>query len=249
MNQFLTLVVLACPMIATGVGAQESRAPPAGGEPPTLECGDLFYDDGTAEDAIFFGGGQAGEDDHFLGVRFELADFELAPGSVELTGFCVSNRFDFSAIGGPWPNEVFVYRDNEGLPDIDNPQRRATMLTGDGTGAFELDFEAPWQVDEPVFWIMVRGDPIHAGEDFNVESDQSSEPTGNSWLTDLGLGFIFQTEQNLMIRANVRHLPVAAPPRPVPTLGAGTRVLFALALLLTAFGLAQPRSAHPPMGG
>jgi len=241
--------VLACPMIATGVCAQESREAAPSGGPPALECGDLFYDDGTAEDAIFFGGGQAGEDDHFLGVRFVLDDFDMAPGSVELTGFCVSNRFDFSGIGGPWPNEVFVYRDTEGLPDIDNPQRRATMLTGDGTGAFELDFETHWRIDEPVFWIMVRGDPIHAGEDFNVETDQSSEPTGNSWLTDRGLGFIFQTEQNLMIRANVRRLPVPTPPRPVPALGVGTLMLLALALLLTAFGLAQRRSARPPMGG
>lgn len=234
MNRVLRLVVLACLVIVTGVGAQESRKVAAGGEPPAFECGDLFYDDGTAENAIFFGGGQAGEDDHFLGVRFELADFELAPGSVELTGFCVSNRFDFSAIGGPWPNEVFVYRDNEGLPDIDNPQRRATMLTGDGTGAFELGFDTPWRIDEPVFWIMVRGDPVHAGEDFNVESDQSSEPTGNSWLTDRGLDFIFQTGQNLMIRANVRQLPEAAPARPVPVTGAIGLILLGLALLLTA---------------
>ena len=249
MKRGLRRVVLACLVIATGVDAQESRKGTTGGEPPALECGDLFYDDGTAEDAIFFGGGQAGEDDHFLGVRFELADFELAPGSVELTGFCVSNRFDFSAIGGPWPNEVFVYRDSDGLPDIGNPQRRATMITGDGAGAFELDFETPWRIDEPVFWIMVRGDPIHAGEDFNVESDQSSEPTGNSWLTDLGLGFIFQTEQNLMIRANVRSLPEGAPPRPVPTLGVGALMLLGLAVMLTAFRLAQHRRARSPTRG
>ena len=247
MNRGLRPVVLACLVIATSVAAQESRKVSTRGESAALECGDLFYDDGTAEDAIFFGGGQAGEDDHFLGVRFKLDDFELSPGSVELTGFCVSNRFDFSAIGGPWPNEVFVYRDKEGLPDIDNPQRRATMLTGDGTGAFEMDFETPWRIEAPVFWIMVRGDPIHAGEDFNVESDQSSEPTGNSWLTDRGLSFIFQTGQNLMIRANVRRLPVAAPPAPVPTLGVGSLMLLGLALLLTASGLAQWRRTQPPM--
>ena len=107
MNRGLRRVVLACLLIATDVDAQESRKGSAGGEPQALECGDLFYDDVKAEKATFFCGGQAGEDDHFLGLRFELADFELASGSVELTGSCVSNRFDFSAIGGPWPNEVF----------------------------------------------------------------------------------------------------------------------------------------------
>lgn len=234
MNRVLRVALLAFPLIATGLNAQEFRKGDARGEPATLDCGDLFYDDGTPEDAIFFGGGQAGENDHFLGVRFELADFDLAPGTVELTGFCVSNQFDFSAAGGPWPNEVFVYRDNDGLPDIDDPQRRSTMLTGDGTGAFELDFDTTWRIDDPVFWIMVRGDPINAGEDFNVESDQSSESTGNSWLTDRGLDFIIQTQQNLMIRANVRRLPIASPPRPVPALGAGTLLLFAVAMLLAA---------------
>jgi len=242
MNLISGPVVLAGLLGAAVAGAQQARAPEVSGEPPTLDCGDLFYDDGTAEDAIFFGGGQAGETDHFLGVRFELADFGLAPNTVELTGFCVSNRFDFSAIGGPWPNEVFVYRDNDGLPDIDNPQRRGTMITGDGTGAFELDFESPWRIDAPVFWILVRGDPIHAGEDFNVESDQSSEPTGNSWLTDLGLGFIFQTEQNFMIRANVRSLPVPPPAEPVPALGAGALALLGVMTLLVALALSRART-------
>ena len=175
---------------------------PRGDNP--LACGDLFYDDGVAEDAIFFGGGDAGRPNHFLGVRFELADFNIPPGAAELTGFCVSNRFDFTGQGGPWPNEVFVYRDLDGLPDIDNPQRRATMITGDGTGFFETDFDQPWLLDEPVFWLLVRGDPVNDGEDFNVESDQSSEPTGNSWLTDRGLPFILQTGQNLMLRANIQ---------------------------------------------
>lgn len=205
------------------------------GEPPAFDCGDLFYDDGTAENAIFFGGGQAGEDDHFLGVRFELADFGLVPNQVELTGFCVSNQIDLTVVGGPWPNQVFVYRDNEGLPDIDSPQREATMLTGDGQGAFVFEFEQPWRIDEPVFWIMVRGDPVNAGEDFNVETDLSSEPSGKSWLTDRGLDFIFQTEQNLMIRANVSALPLPPAPEPVPVLGRwGLFGLLAVILALAA---------------
>ena len=204
------------------------------GEPPAFDCGDLFYDDGTAENAIFFGGGQAGEDDHFLGVRFELADFGLVPNQVELTGFCVSNQIDLTVVGGPWPNQLFVYRDNDGLPDIDHPQREATMLTGDGQGAFELEFDKPWRLGEPVFWIMVRGDPVHAGEDFNVETDQSSEPTGNSWLTDRGLDFIFQTEQNLMIRAKVAALPLPPPAEPVPMLSSGGLLSLPIAFLVLA---------------
>ncbi len=209
------------------------------GEPPAFDCGDLFYDDGTAENAIFFGGGQAGEDDHFLGVRFELADFGLVPNQVELTGFCISNQIDLTVVGGPWPNQVFVYRDNEGLPDIDNPQREATVLTGDGLGAFVVDFDQAWRLDEPVFWIMVRGDPVNAGEDFNVETDQSSEPSGNSWLTDRGLDFIFQTEQNLMIRATVAALPLPPAPEPVPILGPGG--LFVLLGALLALALVAVR--------
>ena len=66
-----------------------------------FDCGDLFYDDGGAENSIFFGGGQAGETDHFLGVRFELDDFGLEAGRVVLTGFCISNSLDLTAFGGP----------------------------------------------------------------------------------------------------------------------------------------------------
>ncbi|GAB4179213.1 MAG: hypothetical protein Kow0020_15320 [Wenzhouxiangellaceae bacterium] len=195
-----------------------------------FDCGDLYYDDGSAENAIFFGGGQAGDPDHFLGVRFELADFGLVPGQVELRGFCVSNQFDFSAVGGPWPNQVYVYPDRYGLPDLDHPQREATMWTGDGTGRFELDFQQPWTIDAPVFWIMVRGAPQHAGEDFNVETDQSSEPAGKSWITDRGLDWIYQTEQNLMIRAKIGERSLPAPAQAVPVLG--RPALFGLVMLL-----------------
>jgi len=219
---------------------RDTRGSPAG-DPPGLDCGDLFYDDGTAENSIFFGGGQAGEEDHLLGVRFELADFGLAPNQVALTGFCISNQIDLTVVGGPWPNEVFVYRDADGLPAIDAPQRRATVLTGDGTGAFEVTFDEPWRIDEPVFWIMVRGDPVNAGEDFNVETDLSSEQAGKSWLTDRGLDFIFQTEQNFMIRANIGPAPAPPPAEPVPALGAAWAVLLALLLIVVA-GLGSRRS-------
>ena len=223
----LILLMITPLVLATTAQNRLGEAPVRGSMP--LECGDLFYDDGVAEDAIFFGGGDAGRPNHFLGVRFELADFNIPRGQFELTGFCVSNRFDFTAQGGPWPNEVFVYRDRDGLPDIDNPQRQATMLTGDGTGFFETDFDQPWLLDEPVFWLLVRGDPANDGEDFNVESDQSSEPTGNSWLTDRGLSFIFQTGQNLMLRANVQPSPLAS--EPVPSLSPAALAALVLGLL------------------
>jgi len=71
----LSLLMLAQAVLASTVehrlGGTAER-----GEPP-LACGDLSYDDGTAEDAIFFGGGDAGRPNHFLGIRFELADFGI----------------------------------------------------------------------------------------------------------------------------------------------------------------------------
>ncbi|MEM1081677.1 MAG: hypothetical protein AAGH65_08865, partial [Pseudomonadota bacterium] len=94
------------PLLANTAEGRFEAAQSRGDNP--LNCGDLFYDDGTAEDAIFFGGGDAGRPDHFLGIRFELADFNIPPGTIAITGFCASNSLSFS--GGPWPNEVFVFR-------------------------------------------------------------------------------------------------------------------------------------------
>lgn len=229
------MIAVLIPAIAGAGPAQGRGAQPAGD--PALDCGDLFYDDGGAEDAIFFGGGNAGDPRYFMGVRFVLADFDLAPGTVDLTGFCVSNQLDFSGQGGPWPNEVFVFPDNGGLPDVDNPLRQATMWTGDGSGAYEAEFVAPLRLDSPVFWLMVRGDPQHTGQDFNLESDQSSEPAGRSWITDRGLPFIFMTEQNLMLRAVVQPAGETDPVA-VPILGTtATWLLALLAGLVAAAGL------------
>lgn len=194
----------------------------------SFDCGDLFYDDGMAENSIFFGGGQAGETDHFLGVRFELDDFGLEPRRVLLTGFCISNSLDLSSFGGPWSNEVFVYRDLDGEPALDDPQRQATVMTGDGTGPVEVVFDEPWLVDEPVFWLMTQGFPEHAGEDFNMESDQDSEAAGRSWIADRGVAFMIPTEQNFMLRAAVEVLPGAA--MAVPALG-GRALLLLVALI------------------
>lgn len=204
----------------------------------TLDCGDLHYDDGTAENAIFFGGGNAGDPQYFLGVRFELQDFGLIPGYVSLTGFCISNQFNFTGQGGPWPNRVFVYRDTGGEPDLDSPVRVATMITGDGTGAYEVAFDEPWVINEPEFWIMTRGDLVFDGEDFNVEADQDSEPAGKSWITDRGLSFIYQTEQNLMFRAEVA--PSGVPPAAVPGPGRLAWLCGILLMLLMAFWARRP---------
>ncbi|MBY6203943.1 hypothetical protein [Halomonas denitrificans] len=215
----------------------EARAGTPARGAAAFDCGDLAYDDGVAETSIFFGGGQAGEPDHFLGVRFELDDFDLEAGRVLLTGFCISNSLDFSAVGGPWPNEVYVYRDIDGEPDLGDPQRNATVITGDGTGQVEITFESPWIVDDPVFWIMVQGDPRHAGEDFNVESDQSLKPAGRSWIADRGVAFMIPTRQDFMLRATVEVLAGSA--ATVPALGvAGLLALAAVVLLL---GLAARR--------
>lgn len=239
---FLILTLLGCagatsaqlqpgaPAIPAVASTAEARAGiPARGS-AAFDCGDLAYDDGVAEQSIFFGGGQAGEPDHFLGVRFELDDFDLEAGRVLLTGFCISNSLDFSAVGGPWPNEVYVYRDIDGEPDLGDPQRNATVITGDGTGQVEVTFDSPWIVDGPVFWIMVQGDPRHAGEDFNVESDQSLKPAGRSWIADRGVAFMIPTRQDFMLRATVEVLPGSA--AIIPTLGvAGLAVLAGLMLL------------------
>ncbi|MEM7054095.1 MAG: hypothetical protein AAF446_06050 [Pseudomonadota bacterium] len=229
---FFALIVILIAPVAWGTTAQNRLNENTLRGDDALACGDLFYDDGVAENTIFFGGGDAGRPDHFLGIRFELADFNIAPGTTELTGFCVSNRFDLTALGGPWPNEVFVYRDLNGLPDIDNPQRQATMLTGDGTGFFETNFDQPWLLDEPVFWLLVRGDPVNEGEDFNVESDQSSEPTGNSWITDRGLSLIFQTGQNLMLRANIQASLQST--KKVPSLSLPSLLLLCVLIIVLA---------------
>lgn len=188
----------------------------AAGGIPVVECGTHFYDDGTSENALFFqGGGHAGETDHLFGVMFLLSDFGFEPGSIVITGFCAGNRFNFTAIGGPWPNEIFVYPDNQGAPNLDIPLRHNTMFTGDGSGDFIGTFDPPLLIRGD-FWLANHGYPPHAGEDFNMETDQDSVPSERSYITDHGLPFLFQTEQNFILRA---YLAMAPPARPVPALG------------------------------
>jgi len=204
-------------------------------------CGTHFYDDGVPEDALFFsGGGHAGEPDHLFAVKYELADFGIAPEQMIMTGFCAGNFFDFSAVGGPWPNEVFVYPDLNGLPALDRPLAHTTMLTGDGQGWFSADFQEPVVIDGD-FWLMNQGYPPHSGEDFNMETDQSSEPAGRSYITDRGLPFIFVSEQNFLLRATLTANPSPPLPAPlaVPVLTGRTALGVLIAVLLAAAGFTR----------
>ena len=132
---------------------------------------------------------------------------------------------------------MFVYRDDDGEPVLSDPQRQATVRTGDGTGQIEVQFDQPWVVDEPVFWLMIQGFPEHAGEDFNMESDQSSEPANRSWIADRGVAFMIPTEQNFMLRASALVLPGSA--QAVPVLG--IQGLVVLALLMAVVVLLRRR--------
>ncbi len=210
------------------------------------DCGTHFYDDGVPEDALFFsGGGHAGEPDHLFAVKYELADFAIAPGQMIITGFCAGNFLDFSAFGGPWPNEVFVYPDLDGLPDLDRPLVHTTMLTGDGQGWFTADFPEPLVIDGD-FWLMNHGYPPHAGEDFNMETDQSSKPAGRSYITDRGLPFIFVSEQNFLLRAILaaNPAPLLPAPRAVPVLSSRPALWGLIAILVAAAGYMRRKGAR-----
>lgn len=212
------------------LGVMERSPTPIRGS--TISCGTHFYDDGSAENALFFeGGGHAGEADHFFGVKFVLDDFNLIPGTVQVTGFCAGNSFDLTSVGGPWPNEVFVYPDILGLPNLDRPLQNTTMLTGDGSGDFIASFDEPVVLNGD-FWLLNRGFPAHEGEDFNMETDQDSPPLERSYLTDRGLPFLFQTDQNLILRAFIELAPNT---RSIPTLSIGGYLLMMLSMGGLAF--------------
>lgn len=109
--------------VASFAGAQD--------DPPELSCGNAFYDDGTAVNFAWMGGGQAGDPDMMFAVRFDLADFDYEPGTVEITGICASNQ---QSLGGVFPNEIFVYPDVDGVPDDSVVLAQAQILTGNGYG-------------------------------------------------------------------------------------------------------------------
>jgi len=157
-RNFVVLILLAT--VAPFAGAQE--------DPPALECGNAFYDDGTAVNFAWMGGGEAGNPEMMFAVRFDLADFEYEPGMVEITGFCASNQL---AVGGVFPNEVFVYADVEGVPDDSVALTQGQILTGNGYGgAYVVMFDQPVTLHGD-FWLVNRGYEPLATTDFNVEID------------------------------------------------------------------------------
>ncbi len=197
----------------TGDGPFEPRpvGAPAGipSKVSTTTCGNAFYDNGESENAFYFGGGFADDPDYMCAVKFELADFGFVAGATEIVGFCAGNDLGFQ--GGPWPNEVFIYPDDGGLPDDSVVLGHGTIETGDGTGQYEVT------LDEPVllqgdFWLVNRGDPMWTNEDFNMEYD-AGPGTGNSYLNDgdgiAGLGQV--TDVNFILRADLQEVTVDAP--------------------------------------
>jgi hypothetical protein len=150
----------------------------------TLDCGNAGYDDGIADGAWFFGGGFAGDPDHMYAVFFALDDFGYEPGRVEITGFCAGNQIDVG-FNAAWPNEVFIYPDDNGRPDDGVVLGQGTIHTGTGLGASIV------MLDEPVilhgdFWLVVRGFAPFERSDFNMEADIAPD-SGHSYVSETGI--------------------------------------------------------------
>ncbi len=164
-----------------------------------LECGNTTYDNRTAADAASFGGGMAGDPDHMFAVKFELADFGYQPGRFKISSFCAANSIDLSAQGGPWPNQVFIYRDLGGYPDESEILGQGTIWTGDGSGPSEVILESPVSIRGD-FWLVSRGDPRWAGEDLNLEYDTAAN-VGRSYVSSSGIaGLDLSPDGNFMLR-------------------------------------------------
>jgi hypothetical protein len=146
-------------------------------------CSALFgYGDGLSDGIMFFGGYQAGNPDRMMGVLFDVDDSCFTPGGGEITAIQVGNQI---ASGGPWPNEVFIYPDQRGVPNDSVILAQGTVVTGDGTGDVTIELPEPLRVGGD-FWLMVRGYPEHSGESFNVEFD-SSGAVGRSFYSSSGI--------------------------------------------------------------
>jgi hypothetical protein len=117
-----------------------------------------------------------------FGVRFDLADFGYQPGKVEITGFCVASAIDTGAV---YPNEVFVYADDNGTPDDSKVLAEGLILTGTGAGDWIVTFDKPVTLDGN-FWLVARGDPPLGSVDFNVEADAVAD-SGHSFVSSTGI--------------------------------------------------------------
>jgi hypothetical protein len=185
------LVTLLLILAGATAGAQEKVL---------LQCGNAAYDDGEATDFDWFGGGEAGDPDKMFAVKFSLADFGYEPGFVEITGICAGNLL---AVGGLFPNDVYVYPDNEGLPDDSVTLAVARILTGNGRGASIVEFDRPVTLHGD-FWLVNRGNASLVSTDFNMEHDE--EPTeGHSYVSEDGIAELEETEAgDYMLRAYLR---------------------------------------------
>jgi hypothetical protein len=148
-----------------------------------FDCGNAFYDDGTAVEAYYFGGFMAGDPDYMYAVFFDLDDWGFEPYEAEITGLCAGNLIDVG-FGAAWPNEIFVYADANGSPDPDQMLAHGTIHTGTGLGQSVVMF------DEPVilpgdFWLVSQGHPPFANSDFNMEGDSAAD-SGHSFLSEGG---------------------------------------------------------------
>lgn len=136
---------------------------------PEATCGNSQYDDGTAEDAAWFNGGQAGNPDCILGQVWDPADFGLF-GDYLIESVCFDNSINF---GGPWPNHWYIHPDVGGLPDDATILADGVVSTGDGAGEVEFNLGSPIAMGAAErFWVILRGDPgCCNAEDFNLELD------------------------------------------------------------------------------
>jgi hypothetical protein len=171
-----------------------------------FSCGNAGYDQDFAEAAVYLcEDGCADDPDYMFAVRFRLADFGYSPGQAQITGFCASNSKDYTHEGGPWPNEIFLYPDDGGLPDDSQVLAQGTIVTGDGTGDSVVTLPEPFILNGD-FWLVVRGDPMHAGQYFNVEHDAGPN-VGNSYISNgggiNGLDNYIDPDVNFMLRATL----------------------------------------------
>jgi hypothetical protein len=175
-----------------------------GGGGGTSDCGNAYYDNGTWAGTAYFGGNGAGNPDNMYAVKFELADFGFTPGNTQITGFCAGNQRAWD--GGPWPNEVFIYPDSGGLPDDGVVLGQGTIRTGDGElgNWYEVTLSSPVTLNGD-FWLVSRGDPMWAGEDFNMDYD-SAGTSDHSFGSDSGIaGLGRSTIGNYMLRATLQR--------------------------------------------
>ncbi len=185
------LVTLLLILVGATAGAQEKVL---------LQCGNAAYDDGESTDFDWFGGGEAGDPDKMFAVKFSLADFGYEPGFVEITGICAGNLL---AVGGLFPNDIYVYPDNEGVPDDTVTLAVARILTGNGRGASIVELDRPVTLHGD-FWLVNRGNASLDSTDFNMEHDE--EPTeGHSFVSEDGIAELEETEAgDYMLRAYLR---------------------------------------------